>query len=276
MSLLNRSLETLLGAVALVALAAGSASAVKPDETDPAKIMKAVDDRDTGDKQTSRMKMIITDKSGAKRERLVSSRSMKFKGGTKQLILFEGPADIRNTGLLTVDYDAGAKVDDQWLYMPKMRKMTRISSSKKSGSFMGSDLSFSDMTQQSIDQYEYKMLKQDATVKGEAVWVIEARPKTKKAKDETGYIKSHMWVSKDKLMPLKAKHWVREGKKLKYMVFSNIKKIDGIWMAKKISAMTKQSGEKLSQTVLLFANISFNSTKVKGGDFTQARLEKGL
>ncbi len=141
---------------------------------------------------------------------------------------------------------------------------------------MGSDLSFSDMTQQSIDQYNYKILKQDATVRGEPCWLIEARPATKKAKEETGDIKSHMWESKTKLMPLKAKNWVREGKKLKYLVFSNIAKIDGIWMAKKLSAMTKQSGVKLSQTVLLFANITFNSSKVVGADFTQARLERGL
>ena len=160
--------------------------------------------------------------------------------------------------------------------MPKMKKMTRISSSKKSGSFMGSDLSFSDMTQQAVDQYTYKLLKSDANVRGEAAWVIEARPKTKKAKEETGYIKSHMWVSKEKLMPLKAKHWVAEGKKLKFMVFSKLQKIDGIWFAKKISAMTKQSGEKLSQTVIVFANVSFNSSKVGANDFTQSRLERGL
>ena len=75
---------------------------------------------------------------------------------------------------LTVDYDAGNKVDDQWLFMPKMKKMTRISSSRKSGSFMGSDLSFSDMTQQAVDQYSYKLLKANAIVRGEAAWVIEA------------------------------------------------------------------------------------------------------
>lgn len=273
---LRRLAANSLVAVAGLMVVAAPALAVAPTETDPAKIMKAVDDRETGDKQASRMKMIITDKSGAKRERLVRSSSMKFKGGTKQLIMFESPADLRNTGMLTVDYDAGAKVDDQWLYLPKMRKTTRISSSKKSGSFMGSDLSFSDMTQQSVDQYNYVMKKQEVMVNGEACWLIESRPKTKKTKEETGYIKSLVWVSKAKLMPLKAKHWVAEGRKLKFMVFSKIKKIDGVWIAKKISAMTKQSGEKLSQTVLLFANISFNNASVKATNFNQARLERGL
>lgn len=267
-------LETL--ALITLLVASAPAQAVAPDETDPVKIMTAVDERDNGDKAKARMQMVITDRSGSQRTRVVRTQGLDFPGGTKQLILFESPADVRNTGLLTVDYDAGDKVDDQWLYLPSLRKSTRISSSSKSGAFMGSDLSFSDMTRQSPDQYDYTMVDAAATARGEDCWLIEARPKTAKAKDETGYLKSLLWVSKAKLMPVQVKHWVREGKKLKFLVFSGIKQVDGVWVAHKISAKTVQAKETLSTTVISFANMSFNNADVVDSAFTQRRLEQGL
>lgn len=274
----HRPMRDVAVAVTLAAalLIPASASAVTPDEQDPRKIMEAIDKRDDGDKATGRMKMTITDASGSERERIVRTRGMDFPGATKQLILFESPADVRNTGLLTVDYDDGGKVDDQWLYLPAMRKTTRIASSAKSGPFMGSDLSFADMTGQSPDQYDFTMVDANARVGDEACWLIETRARTQKAKDETGYVKSHVWVSKAKVLPIQAKNWVREGKKIKLMRFANFKQINGVWIAHKISARTKQSGKTLSTTVLRFSNMKLDDPSVSDADFSQRRLEKGI
>ncbi len=265
-------------ALALSLLLSGAATAgpIPPGTKDPLVIMKAVDQRPAGDRATRRMTMTIKDASGSKRVRVVRSQSMDFTGGTRQLILFESPADVRNTGLLTVDYDDGGKVDDQWLYLPSLRKSTRISSSDKSGPFMGSDLSFADMTNQALDQYDYKMLKQSARVGGEECWVISTRPKTKKAKDETGYVKSMVWISKSRLMPLQSKHWIKKGKKIKLMKFAKISKISGIWVPHKIMARTLQRKKVLSTTILDFSGVTFNSPKVTAKNFTQRRLEQGL
>ncbi len=273
---LTSALGRALAALALVGLLAPASMAVGPDETDPKKIMEAVDAQPTGDRAKSTMKMTITDASGSKRERVVQTQGMEFPGASKQLILFEKPADVRNTGLLTVDYDDGSKVDDQWLYLPSLRKSTRISSSSRSGAFMGSDISFADMTGQSPDQYTYKMVQQSAQVSGEDCWLIEARPATKKTKDETGYVKSQVWVSKSKMLPLQAKHWVKEGKKIKQMKFASWKKVAGIWFAHKLSARTLQNGKPLSTTVLAFTRVSFDNPDVKDSDFNQRRLEQGL
>ena len=262
---------------AAAAIMAGPAMAgIPPDTTDPKAVMKAVDDRPTGDRAVSRMQMTIIDANGAKKVRVVRAWAMDFKEGKKQLIFFESPDDVRNTALLTIDYSDGSKVDDQWLYTPTIKKMTRISSSKKSGSFMGSDLSYSDMTELDIDQYEYQMIKQSVTVGGEDCWLIGAKPTTKKAKDETGYAKSMTWVSKSKLMPLQVKHWVQAGRKLKLIKFSKHKKVDGIWVAHKITAKTVQNKNVLSSTVLSFAGMKFNDPSVKASEFTQRRLEQGL
>ena len=251
-----------------------------PNTQDARAIMDAVENRADGDKSSSRLIMKIIDKDGRSRERIVQSRAMNFAEGSKQIMIFESPADVRGTGLLSIDYDAGDKDDDQWLYLPSLHKSTRISSGEKSGSFMGTDLSFSDMTKADPNHYDYKILKPSVKIKTKAgkeeCWLIESRPKTKKAKEETGYLKTHVWVSKSKLMPLQVKSWVREGKKLKYIQFKEIKKVDEIWTAHMIIARTKKGKQIESTTVLQFSNLSFNDPKVTPDLFQQSRLEQGL
>jgi hypothetical protein len=191
-------------------------------------------------------------------------------------MLFESPAEDRGTGLLSIDYDDGAKDDDQWLFLPSLAKSTRISGSGKSGSFLGSDLSYADMTQKDPKNYEYKLIEQDAKVGGESCWLIEATPKTAKEKEETGYVKSHVWVSKDKLMPLQVKAWVAAGKKLKLLKFADIEKVDGTWTAKKLMVRTMSGDKAESTTILTWAGLRYNDPDVKADDFTERRLEKGL
>ena len=252
------------------------ALALSPDTTDPVAIAKAVEDLPELDRMTAQMKMLIKDSSGSKRERVVRTSAMNFDDSRKQMILFVSPADVRNTGLLTVDYKASTKTDGQWLYLPALRKSTRIASSAKSGSFMGSDLSFADMTSQVIDDYSHTMIDPNAKVGGEACWKIEAVPKTKKAKDETGYLKSVMWISKEKLAPLQVKHFVRAGKKTKLMKFANYKKLGGLWFAHKIMAQTRQGNKALSTTMLSFQNVKFDDASISDSEFSQRRLERGL
>ena len=250
------------------------------DPKDPKSIMKEVEARVDGDKSKSRLEMKIIDKDGRTRTRVVQSRSLDFPEGTKQLMYFESPADIRGTGLLSIDYDDGTKDDDQWLYLPSLHKSTRISSGEKSGSFMGTDLSFSDMTQADPEHYEYKMLKDSVNIKldgaQEECWVIESRPKTKKAKEETGYVKSQVWVSKAKLMPVQIKSFIRKGKKIKYIQFKNIKKVDGLWTTHTIMARTTRGKTVESTTILQFSEMSYNNEDVTPNLFVQSRLEQGL
>ena len=254
--------------------------ALPSDVNDPKAIMDAVDQQPDGDRSVSRLMMTIRDKDGRERVRVVSSKSIKFKEGTKQLMRFESPADIRGTGMLSIDYDDGNQDDDQWLFLPSLHKSTRISSGEKSGSFMGTDLSFSDMTKADPKQYTYKMLKSSVKVKldgqAEECWLIESRPATAKTKKETGYLKSHVWVSKAKLLPIQIKSWVREGKKLKYIQFKEVKKIDGLWTPHMIVARTKKGKTTESTTILHFTKMAYNQSSVTEDLFTQSQLEQGI
>ena len=250
------------------------AQAIGPDETDARKIMEAVDARKTPKSQTGKMAMLVVDDVGRKRKRLVESRMADFGSESRQFIKFVAPADVQGTALLSYDYDDGDKTDDQWLYLPSLRKSTRISSGDKSGSFMGTDMSYSDMTKKDPKDYTYKLLQQSAEVAGEDCWLIEATPKTQKEKDETGYIKLNSWVSKSKLMPIQIKSWIRDGKKLKYIKFSDIKEIKGYNVAHRIKAWTKRGDSTLSTTTIVFRDQKVDESQFAKDSFNQSLFGK--
>lgn len=267
-------LKSLLLAAAL--LTPGLANAVVPDSTDPTEIMNAVESRDTGDQTTFTLDITIEDKAGRSRTRVVQVRTLRFDEGNKQLLLFEQPADLRNAGLLSIDYDDGSKADDQWLYLPSLARTTRIASADKSGSFMGTDLTYADMTRKDPGAYNYKMYKQSEMVDGDDCWVIEATPKTDKERDETGYAASLVWVSKDKMVPLKLQAKVIDGARMKYTSMSDLRQVDGVWMAHKVVVNTYKGGEKESGSTLVTSNLNINDAGVSESDFTEQRLERGL
>ena len=237
-------------------------------------IMEKVDARDDGDNQTADMEMILIDKRGKQRVRKISTFS-KDKGADElRLMFFQHPADVKDTSFLTYDYDDPDKDDDQWLYLPALRKTKRIASSDKSGSFMGSDLNYSDMTDRNLEDYDFT-LKKEMDVKGVKTWLIESIPRTKKVVKETGYKKSFIFVRQDNFFVIRAVNWVKDGGYLKYLDVKRLELIDGIWVATE-THVTKKKGKKLAhKTVLKFDNIKFNQ-KLDYEMFTIRRMEKGL
>ncbi|MGM0594735.1 MAG: outer membrane lipoprotein-sorting protein [Pseudomonadota bacterium] len=237
-------------------------------------IMQAVDDRDDGDNRISDMKMVLIDKNGDTRTRTIRSFE-KDKGEDKQRIMFFlSPADVKDTAFLTYDYDDYDKDDDQWLYLPALRKSKRIASSDKSGSFMGSDFNYADMTRKNLDAYDFKILKEDA-VRGEKVWLIEAIPRTREEIEESGYEKSVAFVRQDNFVVVRAVHWVNEGNRLKYQDVSGLELIDGVWTVTEMSMTTKKGNSTLHKTELHFDNIRYNQD-LDDSMFTIRRLEQGL
>jgi len=269
-----------VGALSLCFLAASPALALDPNTTDVKAINAAADAQPEGDNGRNKVTLTLIDSSGRKRVRKTRQMSKKFAGGTKSLMFFESPGDVRNTGLLSVDYDDGNKDDDQWLYLPSLHKSTRISTSDKSGSFMGTDITYADMTKKDIKLYDYKIVQQSVKVDGEDCWVIESRPKTAKEKKETGYLKSHTWLSKSKLVPVQIKTWVIEGKKLKYIQFSGYKvhstKAGKVWSMSKMEVRTVRNKKVESRTIMEMSSVKFDDASVTEDQFTERRLEQGL
>lgn len=271
--------------LALIALTAGylltpsALAADAPDTTltDPRAIMQKVYDREDGNHSVMDMEMILVDKNGDQRVRQVKSfgRDAGPDGkDSESIMFFISPADVKNTGFLSYDYDDDMKDDDQWLYLPALKKVKRIASSDKSSSFMGTDFTYSDMNERNINNYAYKLLKEDV-VNGDKVWVIEATPTTEKEKEETGYTKSIVFVRKDNFVVIRGLNFVEKGNKLKYMDTKKLELIDGIWVASEITMTTKKDKETLHQTTLKLTNIQFNQPQ-PADTFSTRRLEKGL
>ncbi len=244
------------------------------DSADPVVIMKAVHDRDAGNRMSARMRMTIHG-TGPDRVRTMAMRSLKFAEGRKRIILFDAPADVRNTGLLTVDYAAQGHEDDQWLYLPSLRQTTRIATTRRSGAFVGSDLSFADLTLPEPAQYRQRMLRASEAVDGEDCWVIESTPIDDSVIEETGYSRAETWVSKRTLLPMRIKAAMRRGR-TKYIALSGVRIIQGIATASTITARVVFEGKVESETVLEQMDVRYEDPAVTDAEVTTQRLERGL
>ena len=220
-------------------------------------IAQRVHDRDEGDNITSNMKMILIDKNKHKRVRMLKTYAKDKGEDTLKLMFFLSPADVKNTGFLTYDYEDSNKDDDQWLYLPELQKVKRIASSDKSSSFMGSDFSYSDMTSKNVQDYTYKIMK-EPTVRGYKTWQLLVTPKSKKTIEETGYTKSIMFIRQDNFVIIQSLNYIEIGKKLKYMMVTGLEKIDGIWTTTQMQAVTKKGKQTLHKTILEFSDIKYN------------------
>jgi outer membrane lipoprotein-sorting protein len=188
--------------------------------------------------EESLMEMVLIDAYGAKTTRVMKGMVMEVDGdGDKSISIFQNPKDVKGTKMLTHTHKEGD--DDQWLYLPTVRRVKRITSSNKSSSFMGSEFSYEDLGSQEIEKYNYKWLK-DIKINGKAGWLLERVPKTK-----SGYSKMVMHISQNYLNPVKVEYFDRKKELLKVAEFSNFKEytVGGkkMWRSNKIHMKNVQT-----------------------------------
>ena len=243
------------------------------EELGAREIMERVDARDDGDYSSQDLEMVLIDKRGKQRVRLLRSYSRDVGEDEQGIMFFLSPADVEDTGFLTYDYDDPTRDDDQWLYLPALSRTKRIASSDKSGSFMGSDFSYADMSDRPLDDYEYKLMG-ESEVDGHAVWQIESIPITDREKDETGYTKQIQFVRQDNYVVVRSVAWVKKGKRLKYFDVKTLEQIDGIWTPTEMHMTTRKGKQTLHKTILTSKNVKFGQD-LPDDLFTVRQLEKG-
>ncbi len=192
------------------------------------------------------VKMSIINASGQARERKLSMATKLFdKGETeKRIYRFLSPADVKGTGVLVFDYDK--KADDSWIYLPALRKTRRIVSSDRSKSFMGSEFSYADFNIPELDDFTYKLVKEE-DFGGEPCFVIEVLPKNKDVASGEGYSKKTYWVSKDKFAVRRGMYYDMDGKLLKELRTDNVKLLDAKnkrYRAMRMEMINKQNGRR--------------------------------
>ena len=231
-------------------------------------IVQKVHDRPDGDTRSSELSMTLINKSGAKRERKITSFAMDVGKDIKQIMFFRYPNDVKGTGFLTVDYDDINKDDDKWLYLPAMKKTRRISGkSSKTDYFMGSDFTYDDVGQRNIDEDTHKLLREEK-VDGIDYWVVESVPK----KGDEIFSKKISWIRKDCLIAAKVEYYDKLGKLHRALKVENVVQVDGFWSIAKMSMENVQTNHK---TLLEFGDIKFN-IPLDAKTFTVPRLERGL
>lgn len=257
-------------AISVFALFSG-ASAQALEDIDARQVAVNVDEREDGDDQTSEMEMILINKRGQQRVRKIVTYRKDYGEDDKSVMFFLEPADVKGTGFLGWNYDDESKDDDQWLYLPALKKVRRISSSGKADYFMGTDFTYSDMGDRDVDDYTYAHLGTEV-IDGIECYHLERMPKDDDVIDETGYSRSEIWVRPDIWMMMKAVFFDKKGKLLKELAVSDFEEIDGIWTA---NTMYMNNIQKKHETYLKFSNNQFN-TGLDDDLFSQRRLQHGI
>lgn len=212
---------------------------------------------------TAKLRMILRNRQGQVSERDLRVRSMETTDGTMSLCIFDSPADVKDTILLTHAHKTAS--DDQWLYLPALKRVRRIAAQNKSGSFMSSEFSYEDIATQSLEKYTYTWLR-DETCEGQDCYVMERRPINSR---ESGYIRQIVWLDKSEYRMWKVDYYDRKDSLLKTLTFKDYRKyVDKCWRPHDMNMVNHQTG-KNSQ--LIWSDYAFR-TGLTENDFNQANL----
>jgi outer membrane lipoprotein-sorting protein len=190
---------------------------------DGEQIARKVFDRDDGQDATAKIRMLLINKQGKKRFRRLISVVKKYGDVSKIYMRFESPPDIEGTAFLTWENKDGD--DDQFLYLPALRRERRIVSSQKSNSFVNTDYSYEDLQTREVERDHHRVLGEEKIGKYPC-WILESIPKKKK---DSQYSKRVSWIIKGIYLPVKTEFYDRKGRLQKVLTGKKIKKIDGIW-----------------------------------------------
>ena len=230
------------------------------------RIMTEVDQRDSGwVDYTVELTMVL---SNARGETTIREMQMKSKetedDGDKTLMVFNTPPDVRGTGLLT--YTHLIDEDDQWLYLPALKRIKRIASKNKSGPFMGSEFAYEDLSSQEVSKYTYKYL-EDETLAGSEYFIVERYP----LDENSGYTRQVAWVDKEHFRFHKIHFFDRKNKHLKTLKFFEYSLYDNrFWRA---ASMTMQNHINKKRTQLIWNNFQFNRG-MRDQDFNKNALKR--
>ena len=224
------------------------------------------DKRDTGfADMTANMTMELRNKQGDSSIRYIRIKTLEVEGdGDKSLSIFDKPADVSGTAFLTFSH--AIKPDEQWLYLPALKRVKRINSNNKSGPFMGSEFAYEDLASQEIEKYTYNYLR-DEILNGIDTFVVERFP----AYEHSGYTRQIAWINKAEYRPEKIEFYDRKNSLLKTLNYSHYQQyLNQFWRAGVMLMENHQTGKS---TLLTWTNYAFK-TGLDDGDFNQNSLKR--
>ncbi|MBT0585645.1 outer membrane lipoprotein-sorting protein [Alteromonas oceanisediminis] len=234
------------------------------DEQRGDEIAQARKTADTGWGDTeAEMRMILRNAQGQESERKMRVKSLEvIDDGDKALTIFDQPRDVSGTAFLSFSKAVGA--DDQWIYLPALKRVKRINSRNKSGPFMGSEFAFEDMTSFELEKYRFNYLR-DETLDGAETYVVEQVP----IDEYSGYTRQVVWVDKEHYYVRKIEFYDRKDSLLKTLELDDYRQYkDQYWRAHRSEMFNEQTGKS---TVLIVDELVFD-TGLSDDDFDENKL----
>ncbi len=226
-------------------------------------IAKAAEEADLGfGSSTVELKMTLKNKNGQTSERFLETNTLELtEDGDKSLIVFNSPKDVKGTATLTFTHKEGS--DDQWLYLPSIARVKRISSNNKSGPFVGSEFAYEDLSSQEVEKYTYKFIAEEGSN-----LIVEQDPVDPKS----GYTRRLVTYNKDKGYRIeKIEFYDRKNALLKTLTYSGYQLYKGkFWRADTFNMVNHQSNK---ETILEFSNYDFDVSLTED-DFSQVALKR--
>ncbi len=230
------------------------------------------DKRDSGfSDQTANMVMELHNKHGDVSTRTIRIKTLEVIGdGDKSMSIFDKPADVKGTAFLT--YSHALKPDEQWLYLPALKRVKRINSKNKSGPFMGSEFAYEDLASQEVEKYTYKYIRDENIKtaefpKGVDCYVVERYP----AYEHSGYTRQLAWVNKDRYIAEKIEFYDRKNTLLKTLTNKKYKQyLDQHWRP---HAMLMENHQNGKSTLLKWENYEFK-TGLSDKNFSRNSLKR--
>lgn len=251
--------------IALLSLAAFPAAAETPEAKGLAIAQEADRRYDGFHDFKAELIMTLKNRQGEKSVRYIRNRTLEVdRDGDKSLVIFDRPRDIKGTALLNFSHLKGD--DDQWLYLPALKRVKRISSSNKSGPFMGSEFAYEDITSQEVGKYSYKWLR-DEVYEGQNCFVIERYPEYR----NSGYTRQVAWIDQKEYRFLKIDYYDRKNALLKTQTFKGYRRyLDKYWYPDEMFMVNHQTGKT---TRLVWNNYEFR-VGLKDKDFNKNSLKR--
>ncbi len=229
-------------------------------------IMEKVYSKPSGDDMQGELVMTLENSRGEQRVRNLKQFSRDDGKIEKKIMFFLSPADVKNTSFMNWSYSDGRE-DDQWIYLPALKRIKRISSEGKSDYFMGSDFTYDDLGDRHPDEDNHKLVREES-IDGNNCYVVESTPKT------TGYMysKTISWVMKDNFLGLKREFYDAKGNLLKTLTIKKFDEISGIWT---ILETEMNNVQKKHKTLMSFTNVQYNQG-LKDNWFSERTMTAGI
>jgi len=228
-------------------------------------IAQKVYNRDDGKDSYAKIKMLLIDKRGRKRLRTLITAVKEYGEVSKSFTRFYSPADIEGTAFLTWENPDGD--DDQFLYLPALRRVRRIVSNQKKNRFVNTNFTYEDLQSRKVDQDTHRLLKTE-THEGHTCWVVESIPTDP---ENSQYGKRVSWIAQEVYIPLKIDFYDKRGRLAKRQINRNLKKIDRIWT---VFDTEMQDMKRKSRTLMRIDEIRYNRG-IPDRVFTREYLKHG-